>query len=497
MRLKYNIKIADCYILLINTPCSFCRVLMCMICIILLGSCKKFIEVDGPVTSTNALNVYTNDATAAAVLTGIYTKMSNSSFSDDGITSLSLFPGLSADELTLHGAVTNTAYLGYYRNALTNSNTSNTDYWRNIYPIIFVVNSAIEAIANSPKLMPAVKQQLMGEAKFIRAFCNFYLVNLYGDVPLVLSSDYIVNSDLSRTTQVEVYRQIIQDLQDAQTLLNSSYLKSDAFSPYPNGSIEKTRPNKWAATALLARAYLYNGDWANAEMQATAVITQSALYSLDTLNGVFLKNSKEAIWQLQPVNAGQNTQNARLFIIPPSGPTSSTTNPVYLNNKLLNSFEVGDQRKVRWVDSVAVGTTIYYYPYKYKVNTLNKPLTEYLMVLRLSELYLIRAEARAQRNLFGEAQADLNSIRTRAGLPNTTAADKASLLTSILHERQVELFTEWGHRWLDLKRTNSVDAVMGAITLSKGGTWNTNWQWYPIPLSELTMDLKLTQNDGY
>ncbi len=61
-------------------------------------------------------------------------------------------------------------------------------------------------------------------------------------------------------------------------------------------------------------------------------------------------------------------------------------------------------------------------------------------------------------------------------------------LTALYHERQVELFTEWGHRWLDLKRTKRIDAVMAPVTQQKGGAWNSNWQWYPLPQSEIQTD---------
>jgi len=88
-------------------------------------------------------------------------------------------------------------------------------------------------------------------------------------------------------------------------------------------------------------------------------------------------------------------------------------------------------------------------------------------------------------------------IRSRAGLSGTTAATTPDLLAAILHERQVELFTEWGHRWLDLKRTGSVDFVMGGVTPKKGGDWKTEWQWYPISVYELQHDPKLVQNSGY
>jgi hypothetical protein len=117
--------------------------------------------------------------------------------------------------------------------------------------------------------------------------------------------------------------------------------------------------------------------------------------------------------------------------------------------------------------------------------------------LRLGEQYLIRAEARVQQNDITGAISDLNLIRKRAGLPGTLANDKASLLAAIMHERQVEMFTEWGNRWLDLKRTKSVDTIMNIVAPAKNTTWNSNWQWYPIPVNDIIQDPNLVQNDGY
>jgi len=463
--------------------------------------CKKLVEVDAPVTSISAGNVYSNDETATSVLTGIYTTMSVSNsidFTRPGIQSISLFTGLSADELTLfdlnNDNINNTNFYPYYSNSLTDLNVGIADFWINIYPIIFIANSAIEGLNNNSSLTSSVKQQLLGEAKFIRAFCYFYLVNLYGDVPLVTGTDPNVNASLPRTPQTLVYQQIIADLKDAQNLLSANYLGADVTST----TSERVRPTKWAAMALLARVYLYTKDYVKAEAQATDVINNSSFYGLSALDDVFLKNSTEAIWQLQPVRDGidANTGEGKLFILPDTGPNSDLY-PVYLSNNVVNSFEIGDQRKMSWVDSVIVDNNIYYFPYKYKVGAIEAPVSEYIMVLRLGEQYLIRAEARANQGNISGAVEDLNAIRSRAGLPGTTASDQTALLMAIQHERQVELFTEWGHRWFDLKRTNTVNTVMNSVTPQKGGIWNPNWQLYPISLSELQADPKLVQNPGY
>jgi hypothetical protein len=114
------------------------------------------------------------------------------------------------------------------------------------------------------------------------------------------------------------------------------------------------------------------------------------------------------------------------------------------------------------------------------------------MVFRLAEQYLIRAEARAKENNISGSQADLNIIRARAGLPNTTATDVNSLISAIIHERQTELFTEWGNRWFDLRRYNLTDL----LKTEKPG-WIPADTLYPIPLSQLKLNVYLRQNKGY
>ena len=116
------------------------------------------------------------------------------------------------------------------------------------------------------------------------------------------------------------------------------------------------------------------------------------------------------------------------------------------------------------------------------------------MVLRLSEQYLIRSEARARLEKYSEASIDINAIRHRAGLSDTTAGSIDEFILIVEKERQKELFTEWGHRWFDLKRLLRADAVLQPV---KGENWQETDKLYPIPASELLSNPNLTQNDGY
>jgi hypothetical protein len=487
-------------------PLNFSAVLLCcFLAAFSLMGCKKMVEVDSPSNALTSDNVYTNDATAAAVLSGIYSTLAN--FSPvRGITfnSISLVSGLASDELDLYGgsANANAILVQFYQNKLNPglSTSAGVSLWSDIYSKLYVVNLALERLRNSTSLTPAVKDQLMGEGVFLRGLFYMYLVNLYGDVPLSTSSDYRVTSALSRTPKDQVFQQVITDLKEAQNLLGDNYVSVNAKTI----TTERLRPNKWAATALLARAYLYTGQWTEAETLATAIINNKSKYDTVSLDNVFLKNSKEAIWQLQPVNLGWNTEDARVFILPVTGPTGNSSvegYPVYLSNQLVSIFESNDQRKTAWVKNIMVGTgatsATYSYPYKYRSAELNAPVTEYLMILRLAEQFLIRAEARTQLNKISEAKSDLNVIRQRASLANTSTNDKATLLNEILKERRVEFFTEWGHRWIDLKRTGNIDMVMNLVAPNKGTTWNSNWQWWPIPLYDINQNPNLKQNPGY
>jgi hypothetical protein len=463
--------------------------------------CKKLVEIPPPISSQTSETVYQNDATATAVLIGVYSQFGSVTNTVYGgsINTLFIGTGLTGDELTLFGgsANFNTNLVELYLNKLSPGQTTqaSNSSWYEFYSRIYGVNLAIERLSAATSLTPAVKQQLLGEAKFFRAFYYFYLTNLFGDVPLTTTSDYTVNLKLSRSPQQKVFEQVATDLKDAQQLLTDTYVAGDSKS----SSTEKIRVNKWAATALLSRTYLYMKDWANAEAQATAIIG-SGKYSITSLGNAFIKNNEEAIWQAQPISLGWNTYAGYVFVLPPTGPTANSSvvgNPVFLSSSLVNSFEPNDKRKTNWTGNVTVNGNTYYYAYKYKVAALNMPVTEYETILRLGEQYLIRAEARAQLNKLAEAASDLNVIRGRAGLPDYTTSDKNALLTKILQERQVELFTEWSHRWLDLKRTNTIDAVMNAVAPQKSSTWNHNWSLFPIPVYDITENPNLTQNPGY
>ncbi len=442
-----------------------------------LPACKKFTRVDLPVNQISSAKVFATDADAVSAISGIYSKMiSSNGFAGGGFQGIGVTAGLSADELVNYSTSADLA--AFAGNALLPANTLvKTNLWQEAYQYIYDCNSVLQGLALSGTVSTATANQLKGEALFLRAFCNFYLVNLFGDIPLISSLDYQVNNQSARTAQADVYTSIINDLTTAQTFLPEAYASAG----------ERVRPNRTTVTALLARVYLYQGQWANAETQASAVIGNNVYLLEPDLNNVFLKSSNEAIWQLKPVVPGVNTNDGALYIL------VAIPNVVALAPGLLNAFDSGDVRRIKWIGSFASGASTFYYPLKYKIKSSNT-LSEYATVFRLAELYLLRAEARVQQANYAGALDDINKIRRRAGVKLLTITDKAALLLAIEHERQTELFTEWGHRWLDLKRTHRADSILQPL---KGNSWQSTDIFYPIPQTEITNDPHLSQNPGY
>lgn len=420
-----------------------------------------------------ASQVFSNDNTALSAVSGLYASLLLSQRLTSG--GLSIYAGLSADEIET------TASNPYADPFLLNSlsaedNTVNYNFYNFSYKTIYQCNAILEGLTKSSGMTPSIKSQLIGEVKVVRALIYFYLINLFGDVPLITSTNYEVNARLPRTPLAKVYELIISDLKEAQSLLTPEYPSAD-----------KARPNRFAATALLARVYLYLKQWADAETQATAIISTGS-YSLSAnLDLVFTINNTETIWEI--INDNGNTTEGSVFI-----PFFLTSAPRYqITSSLLNSFENGDARKIAWLSSTIVSGSAYFFPYKYKIRS-TSPINEANQVFRLAEQFLIRAEARSQQNNFLGAQADLNMIRNRAGLPNTTATTKNDLLVAIENERRIELFSEWGHRWFDLKRTERANAVLSPL---KGSNWQTTDILFPIPYAEIQVNPFLIQNPGY
>ena len=442
-----------------------------------INSCDSFVEVDLPKSQLTTTTVFEDYATADAALTNIYAKIRDRGLLTGSNSGLSNQLGNYTDELVPYGTPSNPSF-SFYNNGLLAENPDVAQYWNDSYNQIYAANALIEGADASTKLSDQNKKQLKGEALFIRALLHLYLVNLFGDIPYVTGTDYKKNSKVSRMQEAEVYEHIISDLESATALLQNDY-----------SEMGRIRPEKYAAHALLARVYLYKKSYPEAANEASAVLNQTDLFALENINEAFLLDSKETIWQLGSAEAGQNTQEAATFIFL-SGPPPL----VALSDDLVGSFTASDLRYSNWIQAISDGSSSWYHAYKYKEQNFTSSSKEYSIVFRLAEQYLIRAEARAQQGDLIGAKEDLNQIRHRAGLDNTIAVTEEEILAAVLQERRWEFFTEFGHRFFDLKRFNKIDQVLSS---SKQG-WNASDSLFPLPQSELSTNGNLRpQNPGY
>lgn len=394
---------------------------------------------------------------------GAYTSFQNLSYY--GRTYL-IFADLAADNLEHPADATALEYRQVDTNAILAENASTSGIWASGYESINIANNVIEELPDIGDMTEEEKRKATAEMTFVRALSHFNLMNYFGDIPVKVEPTVGTGSlDAARNTKAEVYAQIIADLQDAEQNL-------------PEGG-PKARASKYAATALLARVYLYKGDYDLAIQKATAVI-DSEDYDLIPYEDVFADGSAETIFEIDFTDLNRNriaeynfpkTLNGRREVAPTAD--------------LLDAYETGD---ARYEASIAFAGAL---PYSIKYDDLSTG-ADNVIVLRLAEMYLIRAEARAQ--LDGDLEAirdDINAIRARADLNDITSGTHADLLRAIEQERRVEFAFE-GHRWFDLVRTGRAVDVLPLVN-------NVNQTLFPIPLDEILTNRNpgMRQNTGY
>jgi hypothetical protein len=433
-------------------------------------ACKKALEVSPPQTRVTLDKIFSDSSLLIQATLNVYRTFGlsenytipNSGYVDDlNTTTVSSSSGTTTD---------------IFNNQVQSDNSTTTGYWKNMYTVIYNANAILENIGSATDINIGILSRVEGECRFLRAYCYFHLVNAFGDVPLLLTSDVNTTSVASRSPAAKVYEQIITDLTTAKNLLLDVYAGE-----------ERVRATKYAAAALLARVYLYNKQYDKAEAEATSVLNSGLFTPLPATANVFLKTSKEAILLFW---------NANGFASNYSGLIPTTAKPTYyLTNALYNSFENGDQRKSNWTVVKTVTGVNYNCFYKYKQTAANTGATaEYASILRGSEQYMIRSEARAMQNNLSGAIADLNVIRVRAAITSLPVTlTQPQIIAAIMQESKVEFFAENSHRFFDLKRWGIVDQVIKPQKTN----WQSFNQYYPIPRTEINLDPNLVQNPGY
>lgn len=467
------------------------NVMLSMVCCLLIAACEDFVEIDAPRTETVRETVFSSDETADAAMAGVYNTVLLPHFALFG-GGAEIAGGLLSDEL-VEPFLDSESFIGYARNDVQpdDANVSGK-LWSEPYAAIYNSNSIIEGLTGNDQINPDLRDHLHGEALFMRALLHFYLVNFFGAVSYVVSTNIEINNRLSREGPSQVYPKIIRDLVEAERLMFEDYRVADG---------DRVRANRYAATALLARVYLYAGNWSETEATASKVIGQTGFYNLETLDNVFTATSQGSILQVASIGLSENENISPLgdYFVLTSVPRISLGGLASLNADILSFFGPNDARRGSWIGIYTSGATTLYYSNKYKNHLDNEVAPpENTVILRLAEQFLIRAEARAQLNDIPGAVADIDVIRARAGA--TLLADsipgisQTQLLEFIEQERQRELFIEGGHRWFDLKRTGRADEVLAP----RKADWQPTDVLLPVPESELERNANLLpQNEGY
>lgn len=444
----------------------------------LLYACANYTDVDLPASQLTSEKVFEDKSTANAAMVDIYSKIRDSGLLTGYRSGFCSQLGLYADELQYYSS-SGSGQANFYNNSLLATHPQIAELWNSSYTQIYSSNAILEGVAKAKALTFDDKQQFRGEALFVRALIHFYLVNSFGPIPYITTTDYKMNSNVERMPESVVYDKIKADLQESVALLQYEYYGSS-----------RVRPNKATVQALLARVCLYSEQWEEASNWASAVLNQTSLYVWPvSLDSEFKKESSATIWQLMPAIEGGNTYQGNIFIFIQGPPPSMA-----VSQHLLDAFSSDDLRKTKWLKAVSKGTATWYHPYKYKERSNTATSMEYSIVFRLAEQYLIRAEARAHAGDLIGAKEDLNKTRNLAGLGNTNAITAAQIIDAVQVERRLEFFTEYGHRFFDLKRTGKLNQVLSAVKPQ----WQTTDRLLPLPQAELVLNPKLSpQNAGY
>ncbi|RAJ94414.1 putative outer membrane starch-binding protein [Larkinella arboricola] len=370
---------------------------------------------------------------------------------------------------------------------ITPANGAVEAFWNRIYRTIYVANFLLERLPEISGVNSETRTQVLAEARFLRGFAYFIGAYTYGDIPLVTTTDQGVNRTIPKSSKADILAFALADLQAALADLPDP-------SSTSNSTTNATYANKITARAVLARYYLYQKNWAQAEQYATQVI-DSKVYSMVT-NYVNIVTQDFTTESILEVGYGLSDDPG--------------TGDYALNNLLVGRREVipADQLVVSLysTESGERRQTLSFNPQNQRGDDNGWTVLKYgtasednnnIVLMRLAEMYLIRAEARAQQNKItgtGGAVADINVLRARAKAPNVVAASQADALSAVERERVYELAFE-GHRWYDLVRTGRAQAVMSAFSPN----WNSRYERWPIPQSEIQRNPSLQgqQNPGY
>ena len=437
--------------------------------VLIFSSCENSILNLEPEQSISNDEAIVNKKSAEAALVGAYDKLQSSSYYGSEFVASIYLSG---------GDVTWTGSLNYYRafndHTYQADNTTINTTWYAIYATLNAANQVIDKVTalQSDDLTDSERNRIVGEAYFIRALSLFDLGRTWGNVPIITKATVTANdfNGVKQSKQADVYKQVIADLEKALSLLPEK--------------IDRNRATKNTARALLARVYLYAENWTKAEEYASLLIADTNYKLVDYPTFFQSKATSEGIFELLYTTADKNSHALYWLSSAEGGRHEWAPSENFVT--LLNDANVGGTRKALYKDQSTAKNPKFYVGLLYWRTTGDDPA----YILRISEQYLIRAEARVKKaspDLTG-ALADLNAVRLRAKVPASAANTTATLSLAIESERRVEFAFE-PHYWYDLVRTKRAGAVLGVTDQNK---------WiFPIPYNDLAADGDLIQNTGY
>jgi hypothetical protein len=464
-----------------------------------LFSCDSFLE-EKPYDFLGT-NFYQNEKDATIGLNGVFAIMQSQNYYQRTVWLVS----------ELQGDYLQTALANAPRQELegftfTGSNSEITNWWVNAYKLISRANDLLEKVP-AIAMDDAKKNNILGNARFLRGLAYFDLVRSFGEVPLVLTTIKSPSDEMkpARTPLADVYNQIIEDLNFAEA--NCPMEKSIPAA-------EKGRVSTGAAASLLAKVYLTRasstaaqaGDNQAALDACTRVITSNQYKLIDTYADIFSpdpakENGPEHIFSVQfdlPPNIGNITIQMQYPIesalIGGAGAGSFKVNPAFAT-----SYDAADQRKDNVSNMAGAKTLPNYFFYKYKdPNRKGNDSRINWIILRYADVLLMKSEALNNLNPADLTKFDgLNEVRARAGLGAldiSTVVTSDDFVNALLQERAWEFCLE-GHRKYDLIRMGKLKEVQLAVY---GRTIDDKYLLFPIPQSEILLNPNLKpDNPGY
>ena len=476
---------------------------LCLLLILVISfvACKKDLAIE-PEQALSDQVVFTNKAGAQATVFGVYSTAQL----------LDVFGGLPliigdymGDNVEFVGSFPTLQEIAQF--TTLSVNTSIAPIWQNHYRVILRANSIIDRVPGISEagFTDAQKKAMVAEAKFMRALTYFQLVNLFAQpyncsngsnlgVPLVLREfDAATISFPARNTVNEVHLQIKKDLEESIPDLPTSYAAS---------ADTRGRATKGSSRALLSRLHLYRGEWADAATRANEVITATPTYSLAANFAFYDANSAEDVFTIQMTTTDNSRTGAGGLASYHRPASAGGRGDAPFSTSLVQAYlqEPGDRRLAISDSAVASDGPRRRFTLKYfdaRTNADNTP------VIRITEMFLNRAEALAERDGINQESISLvNPLRRRAGLAEwtiTTFSTKQELVLGILNERRKELTFE-GHRRMDLLRKGLPLRPTGPlVAVSKPCDAASPKVILPIPQREIDINpaLKGQQNPGY